>query len=94
MGSVVQGSGVGPSEFNVCASDLRPKHKENLFVKFADDTYLLIRASMRHTVFLRVRKLAEINNLKLNTEKSKEVLVVKRGKWTVPVPPSIGIEQV
>src|SRR6218665_1822656 len=28
--SVVQGSGVGPSEFDVCASDLHPHHKENL----------------------------------------------------------------
>ena len=37
--NVVQGSGVGPSEFDVCASDLHPHHKENLYVKFADDIY-------------------------------------------------------
>src|SRR6218665_3624104 len=47
--SVVQGSGVGPSSFIVCAFDLHPVHEENKMAKYADDTYLLVGGSMRHT---------------------------------------------
>ena len=37
---------------------------------------------------------AELNNLKLNTDKSKEMLVPKSGRWTVPEPPPLGMERV
>src|SRR6218665_1441517 len=48
--SVVQGSGIGPSSFIVCASDLHPVREENKMAKYADDTYLLVGGSMRHTL--------------------------------------------
>ena len=39
-------------------------------------------------------KWVESNNLKLNTDKSKEMLVAKTGRWTVPEPLSVGMEKV
>jgi len=36
--SVVQGSGVGPSEYDVHVSDLPLRNAFNTFVEFADDT--------------------------------------------------------
>ena len=52
---------------------------------------------MRHTVCEEldgVKKWAESNNLKLNTDKSKEMLVPKGGRWTVAEPPPLGMERV
>ena len=69
--SVVQGLDVGSSEFDVCASDLHPLHKENLYVKFADDTYLLVGSNMRHTVCEELDGVKKWAELKLNTDKSK-----------------------
>ena len=48
--SVVQGSGFGPSNFDVVASDLHPLHQTNSIVKYADDTYLIVPAFARSTV--------------------------------------------
>ena len=48
--SVVQGSGVGPAEYDVNASDLHPINTENYFFNFADDTYLIVGARMRSTL--------------------------------------------
>ena len=39
---MVQGSGVGPSEYDVYVSDLHPRDAINIFVKFVDDTNLII----------------------------------------------------
>ena len=63
-----------------CVSDLHPHHKEHRYVKFAEDTYLLILSNMRHMVCEEldgVKKWTESNNLKLNTDKSKKMLVKK-----------------
>ena len=46
--SVIQGSGLGPSEFIVNASDLHPIHERNKIVKFADDTYLIVIRSVKN----------------------------------------------
>src|SRR6218665_1660124 len=45
--SIIQGSGLGPSEYVVSASDLHPVHGQNRIAKFAEDTYLIIPSSMR-----------------------------------------------
>ena len=41
--SVIQGSGLGPATYLV-AADLRPVHRGNKVVKFADDTYVIVPA--------------------------------------------------
>ena len=41
-----------------------------------------------------VKKWAESNNLKqLNTDKSREMMVLKSGRWTVPEPPPLGMQR-
>src|SRR6218665_100422 len=42
----------------------------------------------------RLKKWAELNNLKHNTDKSKEMLIPKSGRWAVPEPPPLGMERV
>ena len=75
--SVVQGSALGPSAFIITASDLRTVHHSNVLLKFADDTYLVIPASNVHTTdeeLTNVDNWAKLNNLKLNKNKSKEMI--------------------
>src|SRR6218665_1675218 len=79
--SMIQGSGMGPSEYVISASDLHPVHEQNRIAKLADDTYLIIPSSMRHTTdeeLRAVQKWATVNNLKLNASKSKEMIVARR----------------
>ena len=74
--SVVQGSGVGPSDFVVNASDLQPVHQQNKIVKYADDTYLIVPASMRPTLTTELDAIetwATHNHLKLNA--------ISLGRW-------------
>jgi len=40
--SITQGSSIGPTAYTVTAADLRPLNPHNIFIKFADDTYLVI----------------------------------------------------
>ena len=42
--SIIQGSGVGPVMYVVDAADLQAVTPENITVKYADDTYLVIPA--------------------------------------------------
>jgi len=64
--SIVQGSGFGPSTFDVVASDLHPLHQTNSIVKYADDTYVIVPASARSAVFTELEHIsswASLNNL-------------------------------
>src|SRR6218665_4057566 len=64
--SVVQGSGLSPSSFDVVVSDLHPLHQANSIVKYADDTYLIVPASARSTVSAELEHIsswASLNNL-------------------------------
>src|SRR6218665_2207488 len=88
--SIIQGSGVGPSEYATSAADLHPLNASNIFVKFADDTYLtcISGAATCHTITTRQRvsiRLATKNNLRLNSSKSREMLIVCGGRWRVPI---------
>ena len=70
--SVVQGPGIGPSCYVIGAFDLRANNILNIILKYPDDSYLIIPSN---------------NNLKLNTSKTKE-LIIHRPKATHPDPPS------
>jgi len=65
---VMQGSGLGPATF-VTAADLKPVHRSNKVVKFADDTYMIVPADNSETCVTElshVNDWAERNNLRLN----------------------------
>ena len=93
--SVIQGSGVGPISYIVCASDLHPLTLANKMFKFADDTCLVIPASHIHTrelELLNVENWATQNNLNLNRAQSQEIVFEKprsRIKLTVPSLPGV-----
>jgi len=75
--SVIQGSAVGPAAYVVNASDLHPLHSDNTMDKYADDTYLIIPASMvgtREAELTNVVEWADVNNLRLNHQKSYEIV--------------------
>ena len=74
---IIQGSGIGPAAYVVTAGDLKPITVDNKLIKFADNTYLIIPASNCHTHSAEVDNIehwAQINNLKLNKDKSKEII--------------------
>jgi hypothetical protein len=94
--SVVQGSGLGPSTYDINASDLHPVNPENKMFKYADDTYLLVGSRARTTVteeLNNVSRWAAINNLRLNVTKSREMLVARR-RCFEPPPPLDGVHRV
>ena len=96
--SVVQGSALGPSLYAITAADLKTLDGKNRLTKFADDTYLLVPASNIDTTDKELEHIeawASANNLKLNKDKSRELIftVSKRSKAEA-VPPIMGIERV
>ena len=95
--SVVQGSGIGPSCYVIGASDLRAKNILNIILKYADDSYLIIPSNNADTIqdeLDHIAEWADTNNLKLNTSKTKE-LIIHRPKATHPDPPTLaGVERV
>ena len=75
--SIVQGSGIGPVSYVICASDLRALHTGNAFDKYADDSYLIVPSINSSTIpdeFRHISDWASANNLKLNTNKTKEMI--------------------
>jgi len=74
----VQGSGIGPTNYVIMASDLRTLSRFiNKLFKYADDTTLLVP---QHTdvqlndEFDSLKKWAEINKMIINTNKTKEIV--------------------
>src|SRR6218665_2007121 len=95
--SIVQGSGFGPSSLDVVVSDLHPLHQANSIVKYADDTYLIVPASARSTVSAELEHIsswASLNNLRLNTSKSKEMVIRRRARRFIPPQSIEGVERV
>jgi len=76
---VVHGSGIGPAAYVVTASDMRPRNNGNVFIKYADDTYVVIPAANNHTSVDELSRIetskgwAAENNLRLNMAMSNEI---------------------
>lgn len=74
---IVQGSGPGPINFLVMASDLHTISSANAFCKYADDMNLL---NPEHSdvgieaEFLNVMEWADRNKMIINVDKTKEIV--------------------
>lgn len=96
--SVVKESGLGPSSYDVVESELSAASSKNVILKYADDTYmyLLVPASQRSPVTVELAHFAarpQSNNLKLNSNKSREMRLYRRFNFSPP-PPIDGIVRV
>ena len=96
--SIVQGSGIGPVSYVICASDLQALHTGNAFDKYADDSYLIVPSINSSTIpdeFRHISDWASANNLKINTNKTKEMIFhgPRVNSQTFP-PPLDGITRV
>ena len=89
--SIVQGSGLGPSLYVIMESDLQPQSQQNILIKYADDTNLLVP---EHTdcqlgqEFGHIENWALKNKMIINKAKTKE-LVFRRPhptKFDMPDP--------
>jgi len=85
---VVQGSALGPAAFIICASDLHTITTGNKTCKYADDVYLIVPASNSLSIQLELDNInlcAANNNLRLNPQKSSEIIFKhQRSHFTDP----------
>src|SRR6218665_1965094 len=87
--SIIQGSVVGPPSYVIVASDLHPKHQRNLMIKYADDTYLMVVSNNIGTTaeeFGNIQSWAAKNNLRINSNKTKELIIFRRRSKSVTYP--------
>ena len=95
--SIVQGSAIGPVAFILNATDLRASKPGNKLHKYADDTYLLVPSSNSHTIAHEMEHIASWasdNNLRLNPNKSTEMVIRIGRSARQPPPPLPGIARV
>jgi len=97
--SIIQGSGLGQVEYVFTASELHPISPFNRFCKYADDTYLLVPATISLSIPSEIQHISDwatANNLQLNNSKSQEMIVhLPRRRKFFPNPIAIpGIERV
>ena len=93
--SIVQGSVLGPTLFNINSADLSPLSPSNRYFKYADDAYLLVPSSNSASIPMEIlhhQTWASSCNLKLNPTKTSEI-VFKRPRSPNP-PPNPGINRV
>jgi hypothetical protein len=87
---IVQGSGIGPTDYIVMASDLRALSRTvNKLFKYADDTNLLVPEHTDVSLedeFAELKRWAETNQMILNLLKTKEV-VFHRPNPNLYIPP-------
>jgi hypothetical protein len=96
--SIIQGSRMGPANFLVAISGLKPLHSFNYIFKYADDCYLLILASNISTTDAELDHIsawARKCNLHLNHSKSNEIILTRPNVNLEQGPPIIrGIKRV
>ena len=98
--SVIQGCGLGPASYVVTAADLHRCTTGNRIFKYGDDTYLVVPAANSSTRCQEIEQIgvwAAQNNLKLNSGKTKKMVIRcrgKRGKSANLPAPCPGIERV
>ena len=90
--SIIQGSGTGPASYVLNAADMHTIHEENVLVKFADDTDLVVAAANEGTCtaeLMNIKDWATRNNLTLNESKSVEIVfrnLASKSKQTKATP--------
>jgi hypothetical protein len=75
--SIVQGSGIGPTLYIAYAADLKPISGNNMLCKYADDTNLLVPENTDVSIdkeFANLVDWANVNGLKINVNKTKEMV--------------------
>ena len=80
----------------VTAYDLHPVHERNYIFKFADDAYLTVPGVNTNTCKDEIQHLQTWpadNNLKLNQDKTKEIVIMASRKWA-PLPLCLDVERV
>ena len=81
--SIIQGSAIGPAFYVVTAADLHP------VFKFADDTYLVVPGVNTDTSREEIDHIQTwaADNLKLNRNKTKEIVFSSRREGALALPP-------
>jgi hypothetical protein len=92
--SIIQGSPLGPVNYILNVTDLKPANIGNKMHKYADDTYVIIPACNIDTVsheLAVIETWSTTNNLKLNYSKSCYMVVQRPGQNRNVNPHSISI---
>jgi len=96
--SIIQGSGIGPCLYLIYASDLRTLSPQNVIIKYADDTTLLVA---QHSLVDMAQEYNNVcswstqNKLSINIHKTKEIIFHCRAARNLSIlPPLPGIERV
>ena len=92
--SIVQGSAIGPALYTVNAADLQAATPGNQLRKYADDTYIIIPVVNKCSRCVKLNHIdlwAKINDIKLNHNKSKEIIITLscRNKHVRDPPPCL-----
>ena len=90
--SVVQGSVLGPTLFNLNSSELAPFSPLNKYHKYADDSYLVIPSCNVSSITAELADhsaWAASCNLKLNPSKTSELVFSRKGQKMPPTNPGI-----
>jgi hypothetical protein len=94
--SVVQGSVLGPTLFNINSAELITNSSNNFYFKYADDADLLVPSSNLHTLpdeLIHHEQWAKSCNLKINLSKTAEIVFRSNTRLPEP-PPNLGLKRV
>ena len=90
--SIVQGSVLGPTLFNINSCELRPLSSLNFYFKYADDAYLIVPATNSSSIPSELAHHAAWAgncNLKLNPTKTAEIVFANKRTKEPPLNPGI-----